>query len=54
MGNLVLAFCLGAVITGGIIGIINIIYDAIRRRILKKKTDEKLQEFFERLEDKLK
>lgn len=54
MKNLVLAFCLGAVITGGIIGIVNIIYDAIRRRILKKKTDEKLQEFFERLEDKLK
>lgn len=54
MKNLVLAFCLGAVITGGIIGIINIIYDAIRRKILKKKTDEKLQEFFERLEDKLK
>lgn len=54
MKNLVLAFCLGAVITGGIIGIINIIYDAIRRKVLKKKTDEKLQEFFERLEDKLK
>lgn len=54
MKNLVLAFCLGAVITGGIIGIINIIYDAIRRKLLKKKTDEKLQEFFERLEDKLK
>lgn len=45
---------LGAVITGGIIGIVNIIYDAIRRKILKKKTDEKLQEFFERLKDKLK